>query len=98
MRFPYAQRGRPCESRAGRAPNSRKYRSVPVKLTVLGGQPARFTVEMPRALLTPTASVGLGRAAGIFPQTAQAPMQIVAAALEVTLLPISMPVSPLGPS
>ena len=66
------------------------------KVVGFGGQPAILTVVMPRASPIPMASVGLGLAAGILPKQEQLPMQMVAAAFEVTSFAISMPVFPFG--
>jgi len=67
------------------------------KVHRIRGQPAMFTVLIPRALPTPTQSVGFGWADGTLPKAAQLPIQIVAAALEVTSFASSRPVLPFGP-
>ena len=66
-----------------------------VTTSPIGGQPAMFTTGLSLTMVdTPTAPVGLGRAAWTLPQCAQAPMAMTAAAPAAASSRISFAVRP----
>ena len=68
---------------------------VAVTTSPIGGQPAMFTTGLSVITFdTPTAPVGLGRAAWTLPQWAQAPMAMTAAAPFAASSRISFAVRP----
>ena len=68
---------------------------VAVTTSAIGGQPAMFTIGLSLMISrTPTAPVGLGRAACTLPQWAQAPSAMIAAAPSAASSRISFAVRP----
>ena len=87
--------GRPWASRSGRFPKVRKWTTVAVTTSPMGGHPAMFTTGLSRMISSmPTAPVGFGLAACTEPKWAQAPTARMAAAPSAASSRISRPVRP----
>src|SRR5579872_6441248 len=91
----YANFGRPMPSNAGTFPVVAYSRTVPRNTYGFGGQPGMLITGLSLMMVTtPTAPVGLGPLDCRPPHEEQEPMEMTAAAREVTSLSMSIPFLP----